>query len=195
MLYRPGTALDAEQSDFTEVTLGSRTAYQGSFLEVFHDRVRLPNGAETDREYILHHGASAIIPLLDEETLLLEYQFRYPQRQHYYELPAGKLDPGEDPLAAAQRELLEETGYRAADWKRLVCLDQCIAYTTEKITFYMARNLSYEAPRRDEEEFLETLALPLSEAYAWIESGKICDAKTVSGLLWFKAFGNHLKSL
>lgn len=176
--------------DFTELTLQSRNCYRGTLLEVYQDRVRLPDGAETGREYILHPGASAIIPLLDDETVLLEYQFRYPQRKHYYELPAGKLDHGEDPFVAAQRELLEETGYRAAEWRRLVCLDQCIAYTTEQITFYLARGLSYEAPQRDEEEFLETLAVPLKEAYAWIESGKICDAKTVSGLLWFKAFGS-----
>lgn len=180
--------------DFTETTLHSQLTYQGELLRVYQDHVRLPNGGEARREYIRHNGASAIIPLLDEETVLLEYQFRYPQRRHYFEIPAGKLDRGEDPLVAAQRELQEETGYRAEHWQKLACLDLCIAYSTEQITFFVARGLTFSAPQRDEEEFLETLAVPLVEAYDWIKTGKICDAKTVSGLLWHKAFQQPLKS-
>ncbi|VAY89014.1 ADP-ribose pyrophosphatase [mine drainage metagenome] len=172
--------------DFTERTLDSAQRYRGALLDVHEDRVQLPNGQEATREYIRHHGAAAIIPLLDEKTVLLEYQFRYPQRRHYFEIPAGKLDLGEDPLKAAQRELQEETGYRAGRWKKLMCLDLCIAYSTEQITYFLAQNLIFEEIRRDEEEFLETLAVPLEEAWRWVETGRICDAKTVAGLLWLK---------
>ncbi len=183
-----GVWTDEGLPDFTETTLSSACPYRGELLKVYQDRVRLPNGKEAGREYIRHNGAAAIIPLLDERTVLLEYQFRYPHRRHYFEIPAGKLDLGEDPLSTAQRELLEETGYRAQTWQKLACLDLCIAYSTEQITFFLARDLSYEAPCRDDEEFLETMAVPLEEAYDWIRSGRICDAKTVSGLLWFKSF-------
>ncbi|NDU85611.1 MAG: NUDIX hydrolase [Ferrovum sp.] len=179
--------------DFSETCIDSVVRYQGSLLHVYEDRVTLPDGKEARREYIKHNGAAAIIPLLDDGTVLLEYQFRYPQRRHYFEIPAGKLDVGEDPFTAAQRELQEETGYRATRWQRLMCLDLCIAYSTEQITYFLARDLIYEAPDRDEEEFLETLAVPLIEAWRWIEEGRINDAKTVAGLLWLKGMGSHLK--
>ena len=182
------TLPDYQWPDFTERTLDSVPRYRGALLDVHEDRVQLPNGQEATREYIRHHGAAAIVPLIDEKTVLLEYQFRYPQRRHYFEIPAGKLDPGEDPLKAAQRELQEETGYRAGRWKKLMCLDLCIAYSTEQITYFLAQDLVFEEIRRDEEEFLETLAVPLEEAWRWVETGRICDAKTVAGLLWLLTF-------
>ncbi len=177
--------------DFTEHPIESRQVYRGKLLDVRQDTVRLPDGQTTVREYIVHHGAAAIIPLLDRDTVLMEYQFRYPNRRHYYEIPAGKLDPGESPLAAARRELLEETGYRAQRWHRLAGLDLCIAYSTERIEFFLAEGLEYDAHRRDDEEFLETVPVPLEQAYRWIAEGIINDAKTVAGLLWLKAMGPH----
>ena len=177
--------------DFTEHQVDSEQVFKGRLLDVRSDTVKLPNGQTTVREYIVHNGAAAIIPLLDEETVLLEYQYRYPNHRHYYEIPAGKLEPGEPPLEAAQRELLEETGYVAAHWQRLASLDLCIAYSTERIEFFLARELTFDAHHRDEEEFLETLPVPLTQAYRWIEEGIINDAKTVAGLLWLKALGPH----
>ncbi len=175
--------------DFTEHQVDSTQVFKGRLLDVRSDTVRLPNGQTTVREYIVHNGASAIIPLLDDDTVLLEYQYRYPNHRHYYEIPAGKLELGEPPLEAAQRELLEETGYVAAHWQHLATLHLCIAYSTERIEFFLARQMTFDAHRRDEEEFLETLPVPLKQAYRWIEEGIINDAKTVAGLLWLKAMG------
>ncbi len=175
--------------DFTEHQIETEQVYRGKLLDVRKDTVRLPDGQQAVREYIVHHGAAAIVPLVDPDTVLLEYQFRYPNRRHYYEIPAGKLDPGEAPLAAARRELLEETGYRARKWQRLAGLDLCIAYSTERIEFFLAQDLEFDGHSRDDEEFLETVPVPLVQAYRWIEQGIINDAKTVAGLLWLKAVG------
>jgi ADP-ribose pyrophosphatase len=174
------------EHDFTEHPLESTPAYSGSFLKVSRDRVRLPDGKEAEREYIHHPGAVAIIPLLDENTVLMEYQYRYPNRQHYWEIPAGKLDGDEDPLVAGQRELLEETGYQAKTWKKLATLHLCIAYSTEKMHYYLAEGLSFHQVNRDDEEFLAVVPMPLTQAWRWIEEGLIIDSKTVVGLLWLK---------
>ncbi len=189
------TAFPHLPHDFTEHQVDSEQVFKGRLLDVRRDTVRLPDGQQTVREYIVHNGAAAIIPLLDDETVLLEYQYRYPNRRHYYEIPAGKLEPDEPPLEAAQRELLEETGYVAADWQQLATLHLCIAYSTERIAFFLARGLTLNAHRRDEEEFLETIPVPLKQAYGWIEEGIINDAKTVAGLLWLKAMGPQHSSV
>lgn len=179
---------DFQAPDFTEHTLQSRRVFQGRLLDVHEDQVRLPNGAQAQREYIIHNGAVAIMPFLDDQTVLLEYQFRYPNHAHYFEIPAGKLERGEQPLLAAQRELQEETGFVATHWRELATLHLCIAYSTERIVFYAAQGLTFTQHQRDPEEFLETLAVPLTQAYEWIERGRINDAKTVAGLLWWKSF-------
>jgi ADP-ribose pyrophosphatase len=175
--------------DFTEHTLSSEPIFKGVLLDVRRDTVRMPDGKTAVRELIIHNGAAAIIPLLDKDTVILEYQFRYPNHRHYYEIPAGKLELGEPALESAQRELLEETGYVAAHWRYLTTLDMCISYSTEQVAFFVAEGLTFNAHKRDEEEFLETVAVSLKQAYQWIESGVINDTKTVAGLLWLKAFG------
>lgn len=182
------SAKDFQAPDFTEHPVQSRQVFKGCLLDVRADQVRLPNGAQAQREYIIHNGAVAVLPFLDEHTVLLEYQFRYPNHAHYYEIPAGKLEPDEPPLEAAQRELQEETGFVASQWRQLATLHLCIAYSTERIVFYAAQDLTFTQHRRDPEEFLETLAVPLTQAYEWIEQGRINDAKTVAGLLWWKSF-------
>jgi len=110
---------DEPPSDYTEHRLTSRLAYEGAMLKVREDSVRLPDGGTATREYVQHPGAVIIIPLLDADTVLIERQFRYAVGRHFYELPAGKIEPGEAPLATAQRELIEECGYTAASWPRL----------------------------------------------------------------------------
>lgn len=171
-------------SDLTEKQLSSQTVYQGGLLHVKEDQVQLPNGQSAQREYILHPGAVVIIPLLANGEIVLERQYRYPLRRDLYELPAGKLDQGESPLACGQRELLEETGYRAASWKYLATIHPCIGYSNESMSLFLAQDLSEGAHQRDGDEFLETFTLPLTEALEWVRRGRITDVKTVIGLFW-----------
>ena len=152
-------------------------------LEVHRDRVRLPDGGEAAREYIRHPGAVAIVALFEDGSVLLERQFRYPHRRDFIEIPAGKVDAGEAHLATAKRELLEETGYAAAEWTRLGVIHTAIAYTDEAIELFLARKLTQGESKLDAGEFLETFIVPFEEAIGMIRDGKITDAKTVTALL------------
>lgn len=173
-----------DDSDLREDELSSRCVYQGCLLHVKEDRVRLPNGQESGREYIIHPGAVAMVPLLENGDVLLLRQFRYPLRRDFFEIPAGKIDPGEALEACGRRELLEETGYRAGRWQHLTTMHPCIGYSDEMIAIYLVQDLTLEGHSRDEDEFLELLQVPLSEALAWVRDGRISDSKTLAGLLW-----------
>jgi ADP-ribose pyrophosphatase len=153
-------------------------------LKVNEDEVSLPDGGTALREYVLHPGAAIILPLFEDNSVLIERQFRYPVGQHFYELPAGKLEPGEPSLETAKRELLEETGYVAGEWRELAHLHPCIGYSDERIDFFLARKLEFKGVSLDEGEFLETLRMPLVEATQWIRDGRITDTKTILGLFW-----------
>lgn len=170
--------------DFTEHELASKVAYQGRLLQVREDEVRLPDNQNARREYIVHPGAAVILPIFDDWRVLLEWQFRYPLRRHFLELPAGKIDAGEATLVTAKRELKEETGYEAAHWEKLCTLHPCIGYSDELIDLYLARGLSFTGHALDEGEFLETLIMPLDEGLARIRDGEITEAKSIIGLLW-----------
>jgi ADP-ribose pyrophosphatase len=170
--------------DMSEQRLTSTTVFHGKLLHVMSDTVRLPNGRETNREYILHPGASMIIAMADENTIVLERQYRYPLDRHFIELPAGKIDPGEDPLNTAKRELREECGYEAREWRHLTTLHPCIAYANERIELYLARDLTMVGRQLDDGEFLEVLHVPVAEALAWVRDSRITEAKAVTGLLW-----------
>lgn len=170
--------------DLTEQGLESQLVYDGKLLKVRKDCVLLPDGTKTTREYIHHPGAVMMVAMLDDTTLLLERQFRYALRRHFIELPAGKIDAGEEPLAAAARELREECGYNAAQWRHLATLHPVVGYGDERIELFLAQNLSYVGRALDDGEFLEVMQTPLAEALEWVRSGKITDAKTVSGLMW-----------
>jgi len=171
------------QPDFTEQQQSSKLVYQGSFLEVYRDEVRLPDGRTTMREYVRHPGAVMMVPLLDDGRVVLVRQFRYPLRQHFIEIPAGKIDLGESPLDTAKRELREECGYTAASWQHLKTIHPCIGYSDERIELYLARGLEHVGQAPDDEEFLEVLAVPLAEALAWVRAGKITEVKAVIGLM------------
>lgn len=172
------------EADFTEHELAAATPYHGRLLQVREDVVRLPDGQQVTREYVVHPGAAVILPLFDDWSVLLERQFRYPLRRHFYELPAGKLDAGEAPLATARRELREETGYEAAQWAHLCTLHPCVGYSDETIDLFLARELSFHGHSPDGEEFLETLVVPLDEGLTWVREGRITEVKTILGLLW-----------
>jgi ADP-ribose pyrophosphatase len=180
-----------QREDLTEHRVSGELVYDGTLLKVHRDVVTLPDGAQGTREYIRHPGAVAVIPLFDDGSVLLERQFRYPHGREFIELPAGKLEPGEPHLETAKRELLEETGYAADEWTRLAVIHTAIAYTDEGIELFVARKLRKQARKLDAGEFLETLAVPFDEALAMIRDGRITDAKTVTGLLWFEKWGSR----
>lgn len=176
--------MTAAQRDFTETTIRSRTVYRGALLELLEDEVALPDGRHARREYVRHPGAVLMLPFVDAATLLLVRQFRYPLGRHFVELPAGKIDAGEQPLATAQRELAEECGLEARSWRHLGTLHPCVGYSDERIELFLARELEPARGRRDAEEFLEVVRAPLAQALEWVRAGAITDAKTVAGLLW-----------
>jgi ADP-ribose pyrophosphatase len=178
----------SKPSDLTERFVSGEQVFDGALLKVHRDVVRLPDGSEGTREYVRHPGAVAIVPLFDDGRLLLERQFRYPHGREFIEVPAGKLEPGEPHLETAKRELLEETGYTAQEWKRIGAIHTAIAYTDEGIDLFVARKLTHVGKKLDQGEFLETLILPFEEAIAMIGDGRITDAKTVAALLWVKQF-------
>jgi ADP-ribose pyrophosphatase len=162
---------------------------RGRFLHAFRDTVRLPNQNLATREYVVHPGAVMVIPMLDTPDglrLVMERQFRYPVGQVMTEFPAGKLDPGEDPWLCAQRELLEETGYSARQWARAGVLHPVIAYSTEVIEIWFAKELTLGKRQLDTDEFLDVFTASPAELMAACQQGRLTDAKTLTGLLWLQ---------
>ena len=162
---------------------------RGRFLHAFRDTVRLPNQNLATREYVVHPGAVMVIPMLDTPDglrLVMERQFRYPVGQVMTEFPAGKLDPGEDPWLCAQRELLEETGYTARQWARAGVLHPVIAYSTEVIEIWFAKDLLLGERQLDTDEFLDVFTASPTELMAACQQGLLTDAKTLTGLLWLQ---------
>ena len=159
-------------------------AWRGAFLDVRRDRVALPDGSKAEREYIVHPGAVMVVPLLDDDRVVVERQWRYPMQRAMLEFPAGKLDPGESVLACAVRELAEETGYRAAEWARAGILHNAISYSTEGIEVWFARGLEVGERRLDVGEFLDVFLVAIDELDEATRRGEITDAKTLVGLLW-----------
>ncbi len=178
----------ARDKHLVESTISSELVYQGVFLRVKHDVVRLPNGKTATREHIVHPGAVVIIPLLDNGEVLLERQYRYPLGQVFIEFPAGKLDAGEAPLDCGKRELLEETGYTAREWAYAGQMHIAIAYTNEVIHIYFAKGLTKGERKLDEEEFLDVFAAEPAQVLGWSRDGSITDSKTLTCALWLQNY-------
>ena len=171
-----------------ESRISSESILKSRWVHVKRDTVHLPSGNIGQREFLIHPGAVIVIPLFDDGNILFERQFRYPLNQIFIELPAGKIDPGEDLLLTGQRELLEETGYTASDWIYLGLQHPCIGYSTEIIHMYLAKGLKEGLPSRDEDEALQLFAMDISEALNKIQSGEITDGKTIVSLMWAEKY-------
>ncbi|HEX6792853.1 MAG TPA: acylphosphatase [Casimicrobiaceae bacterium] len=156
--------------------------YDGALLDVRRDLVKMPDGSETIREYIVHPGAVLVVPVCDDGRLIVERQFRYPHNRSFVEFPAGKLDPGETALETGVRELIEEAGYSARIWTRLGIIHPVISYSTEAIVLYVARALTHVGAKLDPGEFLELATGSEAELFDAIEAEQLTDAKTISAL-------------
>jgi len=175
-----------------EERISGEDVYNGIFLHMKRDQVRLPDGSLAIREYLTHPGAVAILALLDDGRVVLERQFRYPIAKICMEIPAGKLEIGEDRLLCAKRELAEETGYTAKKWSFIRRIHPVISYSTEFIDIYLAEGLTAGESKLDDEEFLDVFAAPLEQILAWIEQGEITDVKTTISIYWLDRYRRGL---
>ena len=173
-------------SELKETRLDGGVVYDGHFLKVERDRIRQPDGKESAREFIRHPGAVVILPLLPDGRILLERQFRYTNGQVFIEVPAGKIDPGEDHLACAKRELVEETGYSAARWRFVCTIHNAIAYSDEHLEIFLAEDMTQGEQQLDAGEFLELFTVTLPELLDLVRRGEITDVKTIIGAFWLE---------
>ena len=181
--------MESPDDPLAEIPLESERAFEGAFFTIHRDRVRCADGHVGVREYIRHPGAAVIVPLLDDDTVLLERQFRYAAGRSFIELPAGKLDLGEDALACAQRELQEETGYCAARWDHLGGFHNAIGYSDEKLEVFLARDLQrVGGAELDAGEVLEVFSAPWRQLLDWAGDGTVTDVKTIIGVYWLERF-------
>ncbi len=173
-----------DEKGLREEQIGTEEIFDGKILHVIKDTVRLPNGNTTYREVIRHVGAVCIIPVTDDNEVVVEHQYRYPPDRVVTEIPAGKLDsPDEDRLAAAKRELREETGITADKWTDIGEFYGAIAYSDERITMYLAQGLHFGSQQLDDDEFLEIDKIPLATLVEDVMAGRISDAKTQTAVL------------
>jgi ADP-ribose pyrophosphatase len=173
----------ADDKHLIETTISSEILAQGKMLTVRYDQARLPNGTVSGREYVTHPGAVVVVALTVDGGVVLERQFRYPLKQVFIELPAGKIDHGEPVLQTGQRELLEETGYRAHEWVKLGVQHPCIGYSNEVIHIYLATGLTLGDHARDIDEAMDVFVWPFAQVMQAISAGEITDSKTMGAML------------
>jgi len=169
--------------DFSEKTLKTKTVYEGRVFTVKSDIALLPDGNEANREVVLHNGGVGILAIDDNKKIKLVRQYRYGVECETLEIPAGKLEAGEDALDCAKRELLEETGYTAEKIEPLGVIYPTPAYCSEKISIFLATELTAHEQRLDDDEFLEVIEMHLDDAVEMVMKNEISDAKTVAALL------------
>ena len=187
---------DRSKSDasLAETRIDGEAVFDGKLLHVRRDRVRLPDGGEATREYVVHPGAVLIVPRLDDGRYVLERQYRYPLQRVFIEFPAGKIDAGEAPLATAQRELVEEAGYTALQWRRLGIIHPVISYSTEVIEMWVADRLTHVGRKLDPGEFIDIVTLSHDAMLRALDGGEITDAKTVAALLMLDRERNRARA-
>lgn len=178
--------LPTDDAHLKEILVASEELLRGHFLHAFRDTVRLPDGSQASREYVIHPGAVMVIAELPDGQLVLERQFRYPVQSVMIEFPAGKLDANEASLDCARRELLEETGYTAKQWARAGVLHPVISYSTEFIDIWFARDLTAGQRQLDQGEFLDVFSATADDLLQCCRDGRVTDAKTLTGALWLQ---------
>ena len=169
-----------------EKTLKENLIYDGKIVKLYNDDVECPNGLKATREYIKHPGGACVLPIFGDEILFIK-QYRYAYRKDILELPAGKLEKGEEPLKAAIRELEEETGYKASSLISLGEIYPTVGYTDEVIYLFASEDLSKGHLNLDKDEFIDLVRIKFDKAYEMAVNGEIKDAKTVTAILRYKA--------
>jgi len=183
--------------------LSSREVYRGPVFWVTSDRVVEPGGIEVRRDIVRHPGSVVVLAVDDtrggngagnrkDPLILLEVQFRYTVGKKIWELPAGRIDPGETELVGAKRELLEETGFTATSWKRILKFHASPGFLSETMAVFLARGLKAGIAQPEADEVIDVRFVPLSKALKMVKTGQIGDAKTICGVLWLKQYGRNL---
>jgi ADP-ribose pyrophosphatase len=181
---RPGLQADEVGPHLAETRLHGQPVFEGVLLKIQRDMAKAADGTTCVREYTLHPGAAAIVPVFDNGDLLLERQWRYPLNRSFLEFPAGKLDSGEDPLASAIRELREETGYTASHWARAGQMHPVISYSTEVIHLFLARGLTMGSAALEAGECLDIVRMSQEAFFQAVHAGQVTDAKTMTAAFW-----------
>lgn len=170
-------------ADYKEKKISSKKIYEGRIVNLRVDEVVLPDGKKTSREVVEYAGAVAVVPVNEKGELLLVRQYRYAVGETLLEIPAGKIERGEDYASSAARELAEETGYEAGNLKHLISFYSTPGFTNEQIHLFLATELTLKVQDLDEDEFIEVETVNMKKAAEMIMSGEICDAKSVAGIL------------
>ncbi len=177
-----------EDKYLIEKRLKSEPIYKGKLLDIYCDKVQLPDGTTSTREYTIHPGAVALVPVLPDGKIMLIRQFRYAVKKVMIEIPAGKLDPGEDYLITAKRELVEEIGYRVGKLTLLGEIDPCVGYSDEHMWICLAEDLVLMENNLDHDEFIELFPVTLNQAVVMATDGSITDVKTIIAILWTERY-------
>ncbi len=169
-----------------ETKVSGEIVHDGLFFKVRRDQALLPDGKVAGREFVMHPGASAMVPLFDDNRVLIERQFRYPIGKVFVEFPAGKIDKGETPLQTAQRELVEETGYQAAQWASLTDIHPAIGMADEIIYIFLCRELTQVQQQLDPGEFVELDTVSVDWLIDELRAGRLTDVKTQIATHWLE---------
>lgn len=168
--------------------IGRQEVYKGKIFTVVQDEIEFEDGNRAQWDLVMHNGACAIVPLTEQLEVILVKQYRNAENGDVLEIPAGKLEKGEDPLACAHRELEEEIGYKAQSMEKLCAMYTAVGFSDEKLHLYLATQLTMSKQHLDEDEYIELVTYPIEEAIKMIFTGEIKDSKTIVGLLAVKEF-------
>jgi len=193
----PKLAAGKKPQSSKPTVLSSKTVFSGRVFLVTRDRIIEPNGVTAVRELVRHSGSVVVLAVDEngpEPLILLERQYRYAAQDYLLELPAGRIDPGESALTAGKRELLEETGYTAQNWSKVLYFYPSPGLLEETMTVFLARRLRPGIAQPEVDERIECSLVPLSKVLHWIMAGTICDGKTIATVLWFAQRSTHSRT-